>query len=312
MPPLSPHAPETSSLGTPAFAGGTLGQRRSEGGLGLRLGIVLCLAWGGCAGGPSEEDIHRSEAEYELAVGLMGESNFAGAFQHLDESIRLDPDNAQAHLLLGNLYLFRGDYPASERELLAAIDANIRLERSGIPSLTPDAKNSLGVVYIHTGRYEDAVRVLTESSSDLMNTTPHLALGNLGWANIERDDLPAALEALSMAVRREPQFCAGWYRLGQVYSAMGEGESPSSEPSSYAHAEEALTRALEVDAEVCQAFQDAWLLRGQVRARLGRPEDASSDFERCVELDASSDAGRACSTALDEVPHSSESASDEP
>ena len=149
------------------------------------LALATSLSLAACAGGPSEEDIHRSEAEYQLAVGLMGEENFAGAFQHLDESIRLDPDNAQAHLLLGNLHLFRGDYEASERELLAAIDANVRLERSGLPSLTPDAKNSLGVVYIHTHRLDDAVRVLTESSQDLMNTTPHLALGNLGWANLE-------------------------------------------------------------------------------------------------------------------------------
>lgn len=247
-----------------------------------------------CAGGPSEEDIHRSDAEYQLAVGLMGEENFAGAFQHLDESIRLDPDNAQAHLLLGNLHLFRGDYDASERELLAAIDANVRLARSGFPSLTPDAKNSLGVVYIHTARLDDAVRVLTESSQDLMNTTPHLALGNLGWANLERGDLPAALEALSQAVRREPQFCAGWYRLGQVYVAAAAADA-----SSFERADEALTRALEVDAEVCSAFQDAWLLRGQVRTHLGRTEDATDDFERCVELDAESEAGRACATALD-------------
>jgi type IV pilus assembly protein PilF len=266
------------------------------------MGLFIAVGCLGCAGGPSEEDIHRSEAEYELAVGLMGESNFAGAFQHLGEAIRLDPDNAEAHLLLGNLHLFRGDYAESERELLAAIDANVRLERAGLPSLTPDAKNSLGVVYIHTGRFDDAVRVLTESSSDLMNTTPHLALGNLGWANLERDDYGAALEALTLAVRREPQFCAGWFRLGQVYVA---GAATDTDPtSSYVHAEEALTRALEVDAEVCQAFQDAWLLRGEVRTHLGRPEDAAGDFERCVELDGSSDAGHACARALDGVPAS--------
>jgi len=287
--------------------------RPSAGGVfaqGLAVCGALCtVAWTlstlGCGGGPSEEDIHRSETEYQLSVGLMGEQNFAGMYEHLDESIRLDPDNAPAHLLLGNLRLFRGDYPGAEVELLEAIAANARLERSGYPSLTSDAQNSLGVVYIHTNRLDQAVDVLTESSHDLMNTTPHLALGNLGWANLERGDLEAAMTALTGAVHNQPQFCVGWYRLGQVYTRTAEAPDADAAASSsaFARAEDALTRALEVDAEVCQAFQDAWLLRGEVRTHLGRTEDAVDDFERCVELDATSDAGHRCATALDATPH---------
>lgn len=258
--------------------------------------LALALLVAACAGGPSEDDIRRSQAEYELAAGLVGEQNYAGAFEHLAESIRLDPDNADAHFLLGSLHLFRNDFTTSERELLAAIDANVRLGRAGIPSLTPDAKNSLGVVYIHTGRLEEAITVLRESSADLMNTTPHLALGNLGWAYFELGRYPEALDVLSQAVRREPQFCVGWYRLGQVYEAMADAET---DPAAVRHnAEEALSQALAVDADVCRDFQDAWLLRGQVRTRLGRSEDAAADFERCVEIDQATESGRACAAAL--------------
>lgn len=259
--------------------------------------LALALTATACAGGPSEDDIRRSEAEYELAAGLVGEQNYAGAFEHLAESIRLDPDNAEAHFLLGSLHLFRNDFATAEQELLAAIDANTRLGRSGLPSLTPDAQNSLGVLYVNAGRLDEAVTTLRASAADLMNTTPHLALGNLGWAYLELGRATEALEVLTQAVRREPQFCVGWYRLAQAYEALA---SDASDPAAvHRNAEDALSQAVGVEAEVCEDFQDAWLLRGQVRAHLGRSEDAATDFERCVEIDATTDAGRTCASALD-------------
>jgi len=67
----------------------------------------------------------------------------------------------------------------------------------------------------------------------------------------------------------------------------------------FERAEDSLTRGLEVADESCQNLQDAWHLRGQARARLGRRDDAIGDFERCVELSASTPTGRACETYLE-------------
>lgn len=270
------------------------------------MALALWLAGAaGCASGPSEEDIQRSEAEYQLAVGLLGESNVAGAYEHLADAIRLDPDNAEAHLLFGNLQLFRANYAAAEASFREAIAANERLRTSGIPALRSDALNSLGVLYIHQGRLDDAVEVLAESAADPLNHTPHLAWGNLGWARYERHEYAEALVALDQALRAQPGFCVGWYRLGQVYFAMGEAGTGASEDddaeASFAHADEAATHAIEVESEECRQMQDAWLLRGRTRTRLGRDEDAVSDFERCVELDPSTDSGRACAAMLDDV-----------
>lgn len=272
----------------------------------LALGIAAAAL--GCAGGPSEEDIQRSEAEYQLAVGLLGESNVAGAYEHLTESIRLDPDNAEAHLLLGNLQLFRANYASAEASFREAIAANDRLARSGIPALRSDALNSLGVLYIHQSRLDEAVDVLSESAADPLNHTPHLAWGNLGWARFERHEYSEALVALDQALRAQPGFCVGWYRLGQVYFAMGEAGAGATAPDgaatgdgedSYIHADEALTHAIEVESEECQQMQDAWLLRGRARQILGRGDDAVADYERCVELDRSTESGRACAELLD-------------
>jgi tetratricopeptide (TPR) repeat protein len=273
---------------------------------GLAIATVAGGLLAGCPGGPSDEDVSRSRAEYELGVGLYGESNIAGAFQHLQEAIRLDPENVEAHMVLGTLHALRGENELAERHLRTTIDTNERLGPAGLPALTPDAFNTLGVLYINTHRLDDAVTALRTSTGDLMNRTPHLAWGNLGWAYYEMHQFPEALDALGQAVRLQPQFCGAWYRIGQVRFAQAQQlaeAGPAGEPggdaqSLLAQADEALTHALEVDRDECRALQDAWLLRGETRARLGRREEAIADFERCVELDANTEAGRACAGLL--------------
>jgi tetratricopeptide (TPR) repeat protein len=261
-----------------------------------------------CGGGPSEEDVRRSQAEYDLGVGLMHEQNVAGAFQHLGEAVRLDPDNAEAHLLLGNLHLFREDYDRAEHYLREALRANAALIGAGRPALNAEARNSLGVVYIHARRYDDAVRELREATGDLMNHTPHLAWGNLGWAYFEMNDHEQALLALEEAVRRQPRFCGAWFRMGQVRFAqaapggLGTADSADLIRQSLERADEALTHALEVDDDACRALQDAWRLRGETRARLERRDEAVADFERCVELGRETEAGQACARMLEPSP----------
>ena len=64
-------------------------------------------------------------------------------------------------------------------------------------------------------------------------------------------------------------------------------------------AAESEARGLEVSDEGCKSLQDAWHLRGETRAKLGRRQEAIADFERCVELSADSLAGRACQEYLE-------------
>lgn len=245
----------------------------------------------GCAGGPSREQVLRAQREYDLGVGLWQEQNVAGAFEHLMQAIELDPDNAEAHLLLGNLFMIhRHDYERAELHLREAIRANEAAPaRTGLPS---DARNSLGVLFIHAGRLEDATVVLREAASDLMNREPAVAWANLGWAYHELDRNEEALQVLNQAVQLSPQLCLAWFRIGQVRAA----------DRSFEEAEEALTRALEVENETCRAMQMAWRLRGEVRAQAGHREEAVADLERCVELSSDTDDGQACRRLLEASP----------
>ena len=69
------------------------------------------------------------------------------------------------------------------------------------------------------------VEALRSATGDLMYRTPHLAWGNLGWAYYEQHDYPDALNALQQAVAIQPQFCNGWFRIGQVDFALGEAKT---------------------------------------------------------------------------------------
>jgi type IV pilus assembly protein PilF len=253
---------------------------------------ALCLAViaASCAGGPSREQVEEAQRAYELGVGLYQERNHPGAFDELLRAVRLDPDHAEAHLALGHLFLLRPDAEQAEHHFLEAIRANGASQmRSGLEA---DAKNSLGVLYIHARRFEEAVQLLRESARDLMNRDPAVAWTNLGWALFESGDQAGAIEAYDQALRMSPALCLAWYRLGQVRAAREEWEP----------AETALNHVLDVEDETCRRLQVGWRLRGEVRARLGHRAEAIQDLERCVELSPETEDGAACRRLLESQP----------
>jgi len=232
--------------------------------------------------------------QYELAIGLQGENNTPGALAALYKAIEIDPGNAKAHLLLGTMFLMQRednpkDYDAKAethyRQVLKLQASEARVPEE---SLVPDARNGLGVLYIHQHRYAEAIAELDKAVADMFNRDAYMAWGNLGWAQLELKDYPKAIDALTRAVRLSPRFCVGFYRLGSAYLATHD----------YEKAEQALTQAIEADKR-CNGFQDAWHLRGEARMNLGLRDDARADFERCVELEARTDAGKSCSRYLE-------------
>jgi type IV pilus assembly protein PilF len=143
-------------------------------------------------------------------------------------------------------------------------------------------------LYIHQKRYIDAVNELKLAEADLYNRRPYLPWGNLGLAYLEMGEYEKARQALLHAIELQSLFCVGYYRLGQVYMAMRNFEK----------ADKAFTQAIEADKR-CNTFQEAWRLRGEVRAQIGEREQSIADLEKCVELEASSDAGQACRRLLE-------------
>jgi Tfp pilus assembly protein PilF len=259
----------------------------------LAITLVACaLQLSLACAGVSSEDADRSQKQYELAVGLQQEGNSPGAFKTLYKALEYDPHNARAHLLLGHLFLLtRDDDPERfDREAESQFRTVLEIQASEYASsetLASEARNGLGVLYIHQGRLKEAVKELDSAVADLFNRDAYMAWGNLGWAYLELHNYPKAVDALVRSVRLRRDFCVGHFRLGRAYLAMRD----------FTKAEQSFTSALEADPR-CEGFQDAWHLRGEARMSLGNREDARTDFERCVELQPKTDEGKACSRYL--------------
>ena len=258
--------------------------------LAIYLGALALLA--GCHLGVSADDMNRSQKQYELAVGLQQEGNTPGAFKTLYKALEYDPENAQAHLLLANLFLLNREedpqrYDAESEKHFRKVLAILSQEHATEELLPSQARNGLGVLLIHEGRYNEAITELESALSDLFNRDAYMAWGNLGWAYLELRNYPKAVDTLTRALRLRRDFCVGHYRLGRAYLATRDFE----------RAEQSFTAAVEADKR-CDVFQDAWQLRGEARMNLGNREDARMDFERCVELSPKSEAGQACGRFL--------------
>lgn len=236
--------------------------------------LVAALALSAC-GGISPDLRRRSQTRYELGAALLQEGNEPGALEALFQSVEANPENVDAHYLLGAVFLVRGDLEKADRHLRSCLRLRPRF---------PEAQNTLGVVYIHQRRYDEAITLLKKATADILYREPHVALGNLGWAYLEKGDSALAVRALKRAVFLQPRFCVGHYRLGDAYYRRHE----------YDLASRSLESAVAVDDEACQRLQGAFRLLGLSRMHLRDREAALTDFGKCRDIDPETPEGREC------------------
>ncbi len=245
------------------------------------------MAAAGC-GGAGPEDIKVAEAEYGLANDAFHKQRYREALAHVEMALNHDEDNVEAAYLgaMCMLVFCANDetspdcrYDAAEKFLRQALKSDGEMR---------DAKNALGVVLVHQKRPLEAVAVLKPLAEDILYRSPEKAWGNLGWAYLEANQLPKAIEALKRAVASQPNFCVGHYRLGVAYQTQGE----------FAAARQSLTRAVSIEEGDCGRLQAAFWARSQVLAKLQLADEMVEDLEKCRELSTVTDIGKKCARKL--------------
>jgi type IV pilus assembly protein PilF len=255
----------------------------------LTAGLWLTGAMlGSCGPEISDKARRQSDRFYEAAhIAWYDEHDNLAAIRHLTRAVEKNPDNDDAHYLLGTLRLGRGELDRAEHHLREAV----RLRGENRPAARCEALNSLGVLLIHQQRYAEAIRFLEEAADEVLNREPWLAMGNLGWAYIELGEHEKAIEVLRRAIFDQSRFCVGKYRLGQAYYLSGD----------YRAAEQSLTDAIGSEDERCGEIQQAHRLLGMTHLRLGDDERAREAFDRCEQIDPGSEIGRQCTDALSDL-----------
>jgi Flp pilus assembly protein TadD len=245
-------------------------------------------------------DTEASEKRYLLGADLYGKGLIAPALEELLKAVQLNPDNAEAHNLLGIVYLRKG----VETEDLATRSQCLRGDALGLEKQDADASftkaekefreavrvkadfsdawNNLAVVAQHFGRFDEAITAAEHALANIVYREPWAAQGNLGLAYLSKGDLVRAAAALRKALFDQPKFCVGHYRLAQVYKQQNELE----------HAREELELLF---ADKACPIQEAYHLGGLVTLKLGDRERARVLLSRCLELAPRSCLAKECS-----------------
>jgi Tfp pilus assembly protein PilF len=211
------------------------------------------------------------------------------ALEELLKAVELDPNNPDAHNLLGLVWLRKG----AEAEELSTRNQCLKGESLALEKAEADAqfkkaeeqfqkavqlkpefseaRNNLAVVMLHFGRYDDAVSLEEKALSNIVYREPYVANGNLGQAYYEKGDMVRAAKALRQALFEQPKFCVGRYRLAKVYYEQKEWD----------HAAEEIEQ---VTGDKACPIQEAYHLAGMVALRRDNRDKARDMFARCVEL----------------------------
>ena len=265
------------------------------------VALVALAAGTGC-GEAQHIDPAASEKVYQLGAQLFQQGQYRPALEELLRATKLNPQNADALYLLGIIALREasdGEEMMSGETCLQAQDAalmkdeiesNFRKAEERFKQVLvikpefSEAWNGLAVVQLHFQRWSEVIATELKALGSPTYATPWMAQGNLGWAYLNRKELPLAAKELRESVFANPRFCVGRYRLGKVYY----------EEKNFEGAAEELEK---VSSDPKCAIQEAQHLLGLVSLKRGDRARAESAFKACVDLHPKSCLARECRIA---------------
>jgi tetratricopeptide (TPR) repeat protein len=182
-------------------------------------------------------DPNSAEILAEVAGFYAKQNKAEEAIAAADQALKLDPDNVEAHHMLGLVYsawaegavpLPAGQTPERLRQL--AIDHFTAIQSSPLMASDPNLQMSLGRLQLRAGRAAQAVPILEKVAAQVPWSAEPLAL--LAEARSQVGRLDEAAEALQAAAEINPRY---WVPLGDLYDRL---DRPAEAAEAYGEAVE--------------------------------------------------------------------------
>jgi Tfp pilus assembly protein PilF len=182
-----------------------------SGSLLLLIAVIFTLT--GCAAtSPSGRP---ASYHYQMGVSYLEEGNYTAALVDLTEAEKMDASSAELQYNIGRALTGKRRLDLAEQRFLRAL------------ALRPNysqARNDLGVLYLETSRWDNAIQQFKAVKDDLFYPRHDHAQINLGLAYLGKGDYNAALEELSVVRAADPRNPILKVVFGRVLFAQGKTE----------------------------------------------------------------------------------------
>jgi type IV pilus biogenesis/stability protein PilW len=182
-----------------------------------------------CATIKSEKDIQQAEAHFQLGLSYLNDNNIQPAFVEFQKAIEFNPDNKEAHNMIGVIYLTKlEDYSNAVSHFKKALilDKNFS-----------EAYNNLGNAYEKIGMHDDAIESYKAAIANPLYRNTPLAFYNMGMLYYKLTRYDDAMDAFKESLKRHSDFYLSYYGLALCYNMKGQ----------YGDAAIAMNRAIELD-----------------------------------------------------------------
>ncbi len=224
----------------------------------IRTALALCLGLSVLTLPVASADpaVDKARAFYELG-------DLRSAAIELKTTLQSDPGNAEARILLGEMYLRLGNGAAAEKELRRAQELGLAPNRWRI---------MLAKAMILQGNYSDAL-VRLEDGTDLPPAEQAGVLAQRGQALVGMGRTDQAREAFDAALKLDPKEPAAM--LGLIRLALVAGDEATA------------TRLTDDLIAHSPKDVDALLVRAELQRKAGNTEEAAKGFARVIEVEPS-------------------------
>ncbi|QTA83773.1 Tetratricopeptide repeat-containing protein [Desulfonema limicola] len=176
--------------------------------------ILLLMIFFSCAPANKEEILkNQAKAIREVGVAYMQESNFSAALRELHKAELIYSNDPDLYNNLGLAYMAKKKLDLAVQYFKKAITLD--------PNYTA-ARNNLGTAYLAQENWDTAIETFLKVNEDLMFTTPHFPMTNLGWAYYNKGQLDIAEKYYKEALEHQPKYVIALRGLARIYTAKGD------------------------------------------------------------------------------------------